>query len=162
MPTLRLATAADLPAINAIYNHYVHTSACTYQYEPETDDARRAWFAEHGEKHPAIVAVEAGEVLGWGALSPFRTREGYRFTVEVSVYIRHDAHRRGIGRAILDDLIERARKLGYRTLIGGASAEQAASIALQESMGFQNVGCFKEVGYKFDQWLDVVFLQLML
>ena len=95
-------------------------------------------------------------------MSPFRNRDGYRFTVEASVYIRHDCHRRGIGRAILIDLIDRARKLGYHALIGGASAEQTASIALQESLGFQRVGCFKEIGYKFDQWLDVVFMQLML
>ncbi len=162
MISLRPATEADLPAINAIYNHYVRTSTCTYQYEPETEEGRRQWFAEKGKKHPVIVAEEEGEILGWGALSPFRTREGYRFTVEASVYVRHDRHRKGIGRAILQNLIERSRKLGYRVMIGGASADQTASIALQESMGFERVALFKEIGYKFDRWLDVVFMQLML
>lgn len=162
MFAVRPAIEADLPAINAIYNHYVLTSTCTYQYEPETEEGRKAWFAEKGEKHPVIVVEEFGEVLGWGALSPFRNREGYRFTVEASVYIRHDRQRKGIGRAIMQELIERARRLGYRVMIGGASAEQKASIALQESMGFEPVARFKEIGYKFDQWLDVVFMQLML
>lgn len=159
---IRLATEADLPAINAIYNYYVRTSTCTYQYEPETEEARREWFAGKGEKYSVVVADENGEIIGWGALSPFRTREGYRFTVEASVYVRHDRQRKGIGRAIMQDLIERARKLGYRVMIGGASAEQTASIRLQESMGFEKVAHFREIGHKFDQWLDVVFMQLLL
>ena len=162
MIAIRPATEADLPTINAIYNHYVHTSTCTYQYEPETEEGRKQWFAEKGDKYPVVVAAEDGEIIGWGALSPFRAREGYRFSVEASAYVRHDRHRKGIGRSIMQDLIQRARKLGYRVLIGGASAEQTASIALQESMGFQRVALFREVGYKFDRWLDVVFMQLML
>jgi phosphinothricin acetyltransferase len=162
MFAIRAATVTDLPAINAIYNHYVATSTCTYQFEPETDEGRQEWFSAHGEKYPATVAELDGEIIGWGALSPFRERYGYRFTVEASVYVRHDRHRSGIGRAILNDLIERARRLGYHTLIGGASADQRASLALQESMGFREVARFKEVGHKFDRWLDVVFMQLML
>ena len=162
MIAIRPATDADLPAINAIYNHYVLTSTCTYQYEPETEEGRKEWFAEKGEKHPVVVAEEEGKIIGWGALSPFRAREGYRFTVEASVYVRNDRQRKGIGRAIIQDLIERARKIGYRVMIGGASGEQTGSIALQESLGFVRVAHFKEIGYKFDQWLDVVFFQLML
>jgi len=162
MIAIRLASGADLPAINAIYNHYVATSTCTYQFEPETEEGRRQWFDSHDSGHPVTVAQIDGEIVGWGALSEFRERFGYRFTVEASVYIRHDAHRRGIGRAILGDLIERARELGYHTLIGGASADQTASIGLQESMGFRKVATFHEVGHKFDRWLDVVFMQLML
>jgi phosphinothricin acetyltransferase len=162
MISLRPATEADLHAISAIYNHYILTSTATYQYEPETIEDRRQWFAEHDEMHPAIVAEENGEIVGWGSLSEFRTRCGYRFTVEASVYVRHDCHRRGIGRAILSDLIERARKLGYHVLIGGASGDQTASLALQESLGFKRVAHFREIGWKFDRWLDVVFMQLML
>jgi L-amino acid N-acyltransferase len=162
MIAIRQATLDDLPAINAIYNHYVETSTCTYQYEPETEEGRRAWFLAHGEKHPATVAVMAGEVIGWGALSPFRARVGYRFTAEASVYVRHDCHRRGAGRALLIDLIARARQLGYHAIVGGTSAEQTASLRLQEVMGFQRVGHFKEIGFKFDQWLDVVFMQMIL
>ena len=111
---------------------------------------------------PWIVAELDRRLVGYAYATTWKPRHGYRFSVEASVYIRLDAHRRGIGRAILGDLIERARKLGYHALIGGASAEQTASVALQESLGFQRVGSFKEIGYKFDQWLDVVFMQLML
>jgi phosphinothricin acetyltransferase len=165
-PLLRLATAADLPAINEIYNYYVTRSTCTYQLEPETSETRRAWFDEHPpDRYPVIVAEfaeELGQIAGWGSLTKFRPRAAYAPTVEASVYIRHDSHRRGLGRAILIDLIERARAAGFHSLIGGASADQTASIALQESLGFQRVAHFNEVGYKFDQWLDVIYLQLML
>ncbi len=164
MPTsIRLATAADLPAINDIYNYYVLRSTCTYQLEPETLAARTAWFRDHApDKYPVTVAESSGQVAGWGSLSKFRDRAGYAPSVEASVYIRHDLHRRGLGRALLLDLIARARAAGFHTLIGGASAEQTASLALQQSLGFTPVACFKEVGLKFGQRLDVVFMQLML
>ena len=160
---IRLAKVDDLPAINDIYNYYVPRSTCTYQLEPEPVEGRRAWFEAHPpDKYPVTVAEDAGEILGWGSLSRFRDRAAYAPSVEASVYIRHDMHRRGIGRALLEDLIQRARANGFHTLVGGASADQTASIALQESLGFQHVAHFKEVGEKFGQRLDVVFLQLML
>jgi L-amino acid N-acyltransferase YncA len=162
-PVLRLATTDDLAAINDIYNYYVPRSTCTYQLEPEPFEARQAWFLQHHvETHPLIVAEANGEVVGWGSLSRFHPRAAYAPTVEASVYIRHDQHRRGLGRLILTDLIERARTAGHHSIIGGASADQTASIALQESLGFRQVGRLAEVGYKFDRWLDVVYLQLML
>lgn len=161
--TIRLATEADLPAINDIYNYYVPRSTCTYQLEPETLESRRVWFQGHPpERYPVTVAEIAGEVVAWGSLSRFRERAAYDPTVEASTYVRHDLHRRGIGRALLEDLVQRARAIGYHSLIGGVSADQTASLALQESLGFQRVAHFKEVGYKFGQRLDVVFLQLML
>ncbi len=161
--SIRLATAADLSAINDIYNHYVLTSTCTYQLEPETLEARTIWFEQHSrDTHPITVATVEKEVVGCGALSPFRPRAAYRHSVEASVYLRHDVHRRGIGKALLLDLIARAKSAGHHTLIGGASADQTASLKLQESLGFQRIGCLREVGYKFGRWLDVVYSQLML
>jgi len=161
--TIRLATSADLPAINDIYNYYVLRSTCTYQLEPETLADREAWFLTHlPDKYPVTVAELDGQIAGWGSLSKFRDRAAYAPTVEASVYIRHDLHRRGLGRAHLADLIERARQIGYHSIIGGASGEQTASIALQESLGFIRVAHFQQIGYKFGQWLDVVFMQLML
>jgi phosphinothricin acetyltransferase len=163
MTSIRLATAADLPAINDIYNYYVLNSTCTYQTEPETEEARRAWFEQHSpDTHPVTVATIENEVVGWGALSQFRPRAAYGHTVEASVYLRHDVHRRGIGKALLLDLIARAKAAGHHTLIGGASADQVASLALQESLGFQRVANLQEVGFKFGRWLDVVYSQLML
>jgi phosphinothricin acetyltransferase len=162
-PSLRLAAESDLPTINDIYNYYVLRSTCTYQLEPETLKARTAWFRNHPpDQYPVTVAQVDGLVVGWGSLSKFRDRAAYSPSVEASVYIHHDFHRRGLGRLLLTDLIQRARAAGFHTLIGGASADQAASIALQEHLGFFRVACFKEVGYKFGQRLDVVFMQLML
>jgi phosphinothricin acetyltransferase len=162
-PSIRLATEDDLPAINEIYNYYVPRSTCTYQLEAETLESRQAWFAHHPPgTYPVIVAELDGQVVGWGSLSKFRERAAYSPTVEASIHIDSQRHRRGLGRLLLSDLIERARRAGYHSIIGGSSADQAASIALQEGLGFQRVALLKEVGYKFGQWLDVVYLQLLL
>ena len=160
--TIRLATAADLGAINAIYNHYVLSSTCTYQTEPETDEARAAWFGGHGAKHPITVAERSAEIVGWGSLSRFHARAAYGRTVENSVYVRHDQQRRGIGRALLADLIARARELEYHTIIAGIDANQAGSVALHAAAGFERVALLKEVGFKFGRWLDVIYMQLIL
>jgi len=163
MTQLRDATAADLSAISAIYNYYVLNSTCTYQLEPESLADRQAWFALHSpDQYPVVVVETDGEVVAWGSLSRFHVRAGYDPTVEASVYISHAFQRRGFGRTILTHLLERARAAGFHTVIGGASADQVASIALQESLGFVRVGCLKEVGFKFGRWLDVVYLQYRL
>jgi Sortase and related acyltransferases len=160
---IRLATAADLPAINDIYNHYVLHCTCTYQTEPETLESRQAWFAEHpADKYPVIVAESEGRVVGWGSLSKFRPRSAYAPTAEPSVYIHHEFLGHGLGRVLLVDLIKRAKEASFHSLIGGASADRAASLALQESLGFSRVAHLKEVGYKFGRWLDVIYFQLML
>lgn len=162
-PSGRLAAEDDLPAINEIYNYYVANSTCTYQLEAETLEAREAWFRHHPpDKYPVTVAEIDGKIVGWGSLSKFRERAAYDPTTEFSVYIHHDFHRRGLGRLILTDLIARARKAGFHSIIGGTSAEQTASIRLQESFGFREVARLPQVGYKHGQWLDVVYLQLML
>ena len=126
---IRQATENDLEAINAIYDYYVLHSTCTYQTEPETPVDRRAWFDRHGPQHPVVVAEAAGEVVGWGSLSAFRSRAAYRRTVENSVYVRHDLVRRGVGSAVLKQLITRAKLIGYRTIIAGIDADQTASVA---------------------------------
>lgn len=159
---IRLARESDLAAINAIYNHYVLHSTCTYQVTPETDEARLAWFRSHGEKHPVTVAEIDGEVVGWGSLNRYHPREAYARTVENSLYIRHDRQRRGIGRALLADQIERARALGHHTILALISAEQTASVALHEAFSFQKAAHLRELGWKEGQWLDVVFMQLLL
>ena len=159
---IRLAAEADLHAINAIYNHYVHHSTCTYQEEPETFEARRAWFAAHGPRHPVTVAEIDGQVVGWGSLSPYHERAAYRHTVENSVYVAAANHRRGIGRLILADLIDRARAAGHHTIIAGIDGEQRASVALHAAAGFVEVGMFPELGFKFGRWLHVRYMQLML
>ena len=160
---IRLATAADLDAINAIYNHYVLHSTCTYQEEPSTAAERAAWFAAHGPQYPITVTEsDGGEVLGWGSLSRFHPRSAYRRTVENSVYVRHDLHRRGLGRALLDDLIVRSRAIGHHSILAIIDASQAGSVALHRACGFNPVAHLKEVGFKFGRWLDVVYMQRMI
>src|ERR1700746_3263939 len=102
-PLIRAASRADLPAINAIYNHYVLHSTCTYQTAPSTDEERAAWFDMHGEKHPVIVAERAGVVIGWGSLSKFHPRQAYENSVEDSVYIHHEWQGRGVGSSLLEE-----------------------------------------------------------
>jgi L-amino acid N-acyltransferase len=161
-PTIRLATLADLPAINEIYNRYVLNSTCTYDEEPTSAAEREVWFLGHGPQHPITVAERGGEVLGWASLSPFRTRPAYRRTVENSVYVRHDRQRQGTGGALLTDSIDRARALGHHTIIAAIDQEQAASVSIHQRLGFEQVAMLKQVGFKFGRWLDVVYLQKML
>lgn len=161
--SIRPATEADLVAINDIYNWYVPRSVCTYQEEDETIESRQRWFAEKQNKHfPVTVAELDGRIVGWASLGTYRERSAYRFTVENSVYVRHDLHGRGIGKALLADSIERARAAGFKTIIAGIDAEQTASIALHRRFGFVDAGLQRQVGFKFGRWLDVLFLQLML
>lgn len=160
--TLRDAIASDLAAINDIYNHYVRTCTCTYQEQPEPLADRQAWFQVHGNAYPVIVAESAGQIVAWASLSPFgsaRSRQAYRFTVEDSIYVRQDMHRRGIGSALLSDLIRRASSLGYRSIVAFVSADQVPSITLHEKFGFIKVAHLHQVGIKFDKWLDLVCLQ---
>jgi L-amino acid N-acyltransferase YncA len=159
---IRPASRNDLEAINEIYNHYVLHSTCTYVIEPDSMSDRVAWFDSHGPQHPVIVAESAGQVVAWGSLSRFHPRPAYGHTVENSVYVRHDLQHRGLGRALLAELIARAGKLGHHSIIALISADQTPSVKLHESMGFVQVAHLKEVGFKFGRWLDVVYLQLML
>jgi len=162
---IRDATPADLGEINDIYNYYVLTCTCTYQELPESAADRSEWFKSHDSKHPVIVAELEGEIVGWGSLSQFggpRARSAYRFTVEDSVYVRHDMQRQGIGAAILAELIRQAKALGYRSIVASISADRTPSISLHEKLGFAKVAHLREVGLKFGRWLDVVYLQKML
>jgi L-amino acid N-acyltransferase YncA len=159
---LRPATEADLVAINDIYNHYVRHSTCTYQEEPETLAARRQWFGHHGPRHPVIVAEADGQVMGWGSLSAFHPRSAYRHTVENSIYIHHEHHRRGIGSLLLQELIARARQLGHHAVIAGIDGEQTASVALHTKFHFVKVGHLRQVGFKYGRWLDVIYMELFL
>jgi L-amino acid N-acyltransferase YncA len=160
---LRTAVVADLEAINNIYNHYVERSTCTYQEEPEPLESRKKWFeSHHQEAHPIVVAELGGKVVGWGSLSPYHSRCAYRFTVENSIYVDHESHRQGVGTAILKDLVVRAQAIGYHAIIAAIDGSQEASISLHTRFGFTEVGHFRQVGFKFKQWLDVIYLVLIL
>ncbi|MFN0135218.1 MAG: N-acetyltransferase family protein [Phycisphaerae bacterium] len=158
-PTLRPAVEADLPSINEIYNHYVRTSTCTYAYEPDTMQEREAWWREHGGAYPVIVLDRGETVVGWGSLSKFRPREGYRFTCENSIYLHPDWCGQGHGGVILAELVRLAGQHGFHSIIAGICATQEPSIRLHARAGFVEVARMLEVGFKFDRWLDVVYMQ---
>jgi len=162
LATVRPATEADLVAINDIYNHYVLHSTCTYQEALESLEARSEWFRHHDERHPVLVAETGGEVLGWGSLSAYHPRSAYRRTVENSIYVHHQHHRRGIGSLLLQELIDRGRALGHRAIIAAIDSEQDISVALHARFHFEEVGRFKQLGYKFNRWLDVIYMELLL
>ncbi len=159
---IRSAVLADCAPISEIYNYYVLNDTCTYQDEPDQIGERESWFKDHGPRHPVIVLEVEGGVVGWASLSPYHKRSAYRFTVEDSIYLRPEWRRKGLGRLLLQELINRTRELGHRTIIAGVSAEQAGSIKIHENFGFIKAGHLKRVGFKFSQWLDVVYLQLEL
>jgi L-amino acid N-acyltransferase len=158
----RLATDADAEAINAIYNHYVRTSVATFQVDDETTEDRVEELRNRPNDQPMIVLEADGELVGWGALSPFRSRCAYRDTIELTIYVRHDRHRHGYGRVIVRDLIARARSTGYHTLLAASCEESVGSIHLLQSLGFEETGRLREVGSKFGRRLDVIYLQLLL
>jgi L-amino acid N-acyltransferase len=160
--TLREAQLGDVPGILAIYNAAIVTSPATFDLEPQTLEQRTEWFLAHGELYPILVAVDESTVLGYACLSPFRDKPAYAKTVETSVYVHPDAHRRGVGRALVSAILDRARNLGYHTVVAGITAGNEASERLHQRFGFEKVGTLREVGYKFDQWHDVHFYQLML
>jgi L-amino acid N-acyltransferase YncA len=161
--TVRPATRADLQGIHDIYNDAVLTTTATYDYEPRTLEHRTAWFDEHVKQNYAVFVAEAnGRIVGWSALNPYHARMGYRFTSENSVYVAADQRGKGVGKLLLEPLITAARKRGLRAIIAAIDADNEASIRLHARFGFEKVGHFKKVGYKFDRWLDVVYMELLL
>lgn len=161
---LRLAVPADAAAIAEIYNTEVTGSTATFDLVPRTLDQQRTWLADRSGAFSAIVAVDgaSGEVLGFAALSPYKERAAYRTTVEDSVYVHRSHGGRGIGRALLGRLVDVARDSGFHTIIARIEASGTASRGLHEACGFELVGIEREVGRKFNRWLDVAVMQLVL
>ncbi len=159
---IRAAFESDLEAILDIYNDAVANTTATFDLEPRSVETQADWLAEHVPPYPAIVFEEQDRVLGWGSISAFRTRPAYRFTGETSVYVHKEARRRGVGEALLRELIALGTENGFHTLVGGITEENAASCRLAEKTGFSRVGLLEEVGFKFDRWLNVAFYQLRL
>ena len=157
---VREAEDGDLEAVRRIYNDAVaHTTAIWNEVQVDLDDRRRWAAARRALGYPVLVAIVDGEVAGYGSFGDFRAFDGYRHTCEHSVYVDGRFRRRGIARALVEALVERARGLGKHAMIAGIEAGNAASIALHAGLGFVEVGRLPEVGRKFDRWLDLVFLE---
>ena len=159
---IRLAAVEDAEAIRAIYNREVTESTVTFDLVPRTLADQQAWLKAHAGAHPAVVAVSGHEVVGFGSLSAYRERPAYATTVEDSLYVRHDLRRRGVGLAILRELVRLATAHGFHTVMGRVVGGHEASIGLHRACGFELVGVEKEVGRKFGRWLDVAVMQRLL
>ena len=163
MITVRHATENDLPQILDIYNDIIKNTTAVYYYEPQTLQMRKAWFDERKEQgFPIFVAEEEGVILGMSTIGPFRLPTAYKFSVENTVHVAAHARGKGIGKLLMPPIIDAARELKLHTTIAGIDASNKVSLHLHKGFGFDEVAHFKEVGFKFERWLDLKFLQLIL
>ncbi len=161
--TIRTYKTEDTQAILEIINHNILHSTSLYDYSVRTFEQQKTILEEKIQKgFPVIVAENGGEIIGFGMYSEFRFREAYQFTVEHSVYVAANHLGKGIGKRLLSELIVLAKAQKLHTMIGVIDSENQNSIAFHEQFGFKIVGVIKESGYKFDRWLDSVFMQLIL
>ncbi len=159
---VRLATVDDAEAVRRIYNLEVTTSTVTFDLVPRSLEEQRAWLDARGGAHAVVVATEAGAVVGFASLSPYRDRPAYSTTVEDSVYVDRDWQGKGVGKLLLADLMRVATAHGFHAVMARIVGGHDASIALHRSLGFELVGTEREIGRKFNRWLDVVVMQRLL
>jgi len=159
MFAIRAAKLDDLNAITEIYNEAVLTTVASFDTKPKTSTEQGAWFASHGPKRPILVTELDGVVVGWASLSDWAHHDAYADTVEISLYVKEEFRRRGIGRRLLKAIIEEGEKVGLHTVIARITQGNEESIRLHESVGFEHIGVMREVGRKFGKLLDVCLMQ---
>ena len=160
---IRPAVFTDLDTILEIINHQILHSTSIYDYEPRDFETHKLWFEDKMTHNlPVIVAETENGTIGYATYGTFRHKIGYRFTVEHSVYVAEEFLGKGVGKLLLAELIQLAKKQKYHTMIGVIDSENKGSIGFHKKYGFETVGVIKESGYKFDRWLHSVFMQLIL
>jgi L-amino acid N-acyltransferase YncA len=153
---IRLAEDRDAAALASIYRSYVEDSRVSFEeVAPDSAEIARRLRGDRPGFHPWLLAEEDGQILGYAASSPFRTRPAYRWTVETGIYLAEGAHGRGIGRTLLSALLEILERQGYVAAIGAIALPNDASVALHEKLGFAYAGTYRGVGFKLGEWLDV-------
>lgn len=161
--TLRPATVADAPAIRTIYNAEVLSQTSTFDLIPRSLADQERWLAARSGAFSAIVATDGDErVIGFASLSPYKDRAAYNTTVEDSIYVDRTVNGRGVGTTLLSRLVEIARESGFHSVMARIEASGTASRALHAKCGFELVGIERQVGRKFNRWLDVAVMQLLL
>lgn len=160
---IRDATMDDADAIRAIYNDAVLNTTAVFDYTAREPQAQRDWLQmKTAQNLPVLVAEDAGSVLGYASYGPFRPWPAYLYTVENAIYIAPQSRGKGVGAQLLAPLLQIAKERGLRTMIAGITADNAASLRLHEKLGYSQAGVIREAGWKFERWLDLVFLQRML
>ena len=159
---IRDATSHDLPALTAIYKHAVEHTTATMDTSTPTLESQAEWFRHHDERHPVMVAELNGEVVGWASISAWSDRGGYRDTAEASAYVTPERHGQGIGKALMKELVKRARLIGLHVLVAQVTTTNQISLNMARSIGFEDVGTMREVGYKFGKPVDVLVLEMLL
>ncbi|WP_226455641.1 GNAT family N-acetyltransferase [Pseudomonas sp. AF03-9] len=160
---IRDALESDLPAIRDIYNDAVLNTTAIWNEHPVDLANRQAWLnARQAQRYPILVSVENGEVTGYASFGDWRPFEGFRYSVEHSVYVRNDQRGKGLGPLLMQALIERARSAGKHVMVAAIESGNQASIRLHERLGFVTTGQMPQVGIKFGRWLDLTFMQLAL
>jgi len=163
MIQIRPAGHSDLQEILAINNFEILNSTINYDFVPKSIHEQTDWFeGKQKAGFPIIVATSAEKVVGFATYGSFRPKPGYRFTVEHSVYLATDFRGQGIGTKLLLELIQIAKQSGYHAMVGGIDSSNEGSYLFHQKLGFKEVARFKEVGHKFDRWLDIIFMQLIL
>jgi L-amino acid N-acyltransferase len=156
---IRPASEPDSEAMRTIYTHAVVHTTASFDFEPRTAEDQRNWLAEHQSPYAAIVADKDGRVVGWGSIGRYARKPGYDPTGELSVYVHPEHAGRGLGPALLQELLNLGRKNGFHVLIALITGDNLISVALAERAGFARVGSLREVGRKFGRWLDVEVYQ---
>ncbi|HEY8230774.1 MAG TPA: arsinothricin resistance N-acetyltransferase ArsN1 family B [Rhodanobacteraceae bacterium] len=159
---IRAASTADAPSICAIYNHYVTDTIVTFEEQPVTATEMRSRMDAVLAKLPWLVLEHDGAIAGYAHAAPWKSRIGYRFTVESSIYLAPAHVGRGFGSALYQSLLDNLRVRNIHCVIGGAALPNAASVALHEKLGFTKVAHFRENGFKFGRWIDVAYWQRLL
>ncbi len=162
MVTIQTATEEDIPTLLEIYNDIIINTTAVWHEEPHTLAMRQEWCAMKKEQgFPVFTAMEDGKVIGFSTLGPFRPWFGYRYTVENSVYVATNSRGKGVAKLLMPPLIDAAKQLGLHAIVAGIEANNEASIELHKKFGFIEVAHFKEVGFKFNRWMDLKFLELI-
>jgi len=159
---LRSAAAADAEAICTIYNQGIADRLATLETALRTPAERRQWLTERGPRQPVIVAETADAVIGWGSLNRFSPREVYDRVADFSVYVERSWRGKGVGRRLLDRLIDLARDIGYHKMVLAALPTNAAGVALYTRAGFTRVGIYREQGQLDGRWVDVLVMEKLL
>jgi len=160
--SIRPAGEGDISAITRIYNQGIVDRVATLETAERNEAERQAWLGGREARHPVVVAARGGAVVGWGSLNSFNPRPAYRHVADISVYVEREARGTGVGRALLDRLVEAAREIGYHKLVLATFPFNPAGQALYRRVGFREVGTYREQGELDGEWVDVTMMELLL